>query len=316
MNLFGLRTACQTRSGWNDPAFASNWDLWLNESLREHARVSPWQGLEDLIDIVSTGSEYLVLPGHVDSIISILNVTTNSPVRRTGDWDRTQPFVYAQRTTGDVFEYDLIGVVPTIGDPAGYVVVRGSHASDTQNLYVTGLVANSGASGSALALSARTLSITATGISPQTLSTLFTRFTSIGKATNSQGEFFFNDAGASMAPLAWLGKYDDNSAYKRIQLLYKPAAQTTFRIRVRNKPEPLIDDAQAPHPAVKSDFLINHALHLFYASQEQLQKSGWQAQKASKILADETAKDSNHDEPHSQISPHLNYDPDAPYYWQ
>jgi hypothetical protein len=314
MNLYQLRDACQLRTSFNDPAFNSTWNSFINEAVREFARLSPWDGLEDVTTVTSDGTKYLILPPYVDSLVSVMNLTDSLPVERSADWDRTSPAIFAQGTTGRVINYDKIGIVPALRDPSGYAWFQSSHASDTQTLYFTGVVNNSGASGSGLQSTLQTLSVAAAGTSPVTLSTLFSRFTSISKTTDSNGTFYFYDAGASNAHLSYLGPSDGESSFKRLHLLYVPAAQTLFQLRFRYKIPTLTADAQAPHPSVKPDFVIHHAISLFWGQQNQLSKAAAVSQKAGKILQDEINRDHNYDEPYSNISPLLYNDYDDPGY--
>lgn len=316
MNLLQLRESCQFRSGMNDSNYDRQWNSYINRAIREFARVQPWEGLEDLLTITSDGTEYLILPPFVDSVLAITNLTQRTTVERTGDWDREATSIFADRTAGTVINYDKIGTVPALRDPAGYLVVRSTHASDLGALYVTGRANNSGASGTALQSTVSTLSFNATGTSPFTLSTLFASIISISKATDTNGDLYFFDAGSSNAHISFLGRYDDEAAFKRIQLLYKPSDTTQFRIRFRYKIPPLKDDTQAPHPAVKSDFVIEHALALYYQNREQFTKANAQRGDATKVLQDEAHKEQNFDEPFSQIVPQRDiYDnPDYPIY--
>jgi len=313
MNLGYLRRACQLRTGWIGSEYHDQWHNFINEAIREFARVQPWQGLEDVLTVSTDGTEYVILPPFVDSIVHILNKSQHIPVDRAGDWDREASAIYSQRTTGRVLNYDKLGIVPALRDPTGFIWLQSTHASDLGALYISGRVANSGASGTGLQATIRTLSLNGTGTSPLTLSTLFTSIISISKTTDANGDFFFYDAGNFNKHISFLGRYDSQAEFKRIQLLYKPAEQTLLEIRFRHKISPLKDDAQAPHPAVKPDYVINHAIALHHAEQDQLAKAQNQEQKALKVLQDESNKEQNFDEPWSQIVPQQ-YDDDPDTY--
>ena len=316
MNLRQLIEACQRRSGMNDSNFDDHWRTFINQSIREFARVQPWDGLEDFVNVATDGTEYVILPPFVDSVLAITNLTQRLPVDRSGDWDREATSVFADRTAGTVMLYDKIGTVPVLRDPTGYLVLQSTHVSDLSEVYVTGRINNSGASGTGLQSTVSTLAVNATGTSPLTLSTLFASIISISKATDTNGDFYLFDAGASLAHISFLGQYDDAAAFKRIQLLYKPADQTLLRVRFRYKIPPLKADTQAPPPAVKPDFIIEHALALYQENREQYTKSDRKRQSATKILQDEAHKEQNFDEPHSQITPHRDWviDSDWPLY--
>lgn len=305
MNLGNLIEACEFRSGQNDPDYRPQWKNFLNEGIREFSRKQPWPGLEDLITVVTDGTEYLVLPHYVDTIVGVLNASFHHPVERSGDWDRSDPSVYSQRTTGRVVTYDPVGRVATLRDPTGYLFVKSTHASDAQTVWITGMVNNSGASGTALQKSLSHLSVSLTGTSPLTLTTLFAQIISISKTTDANGDLYFYDAGATNAHIAYMGRYDDESAFNRFQLMMKPDTATSLRIRFRYKIPPLKDNSQSPHPSVHPDFVISHAISLFHKNNEQYQKAAVEAQRSSQVMLDEANKELNFNEPHSIITPYV-----------
>src|ERR1051326_3194847 len=312
MNLRQLRESCRFRSGYNDDNYNDQWNSFINEAVREAARRYPWDGLEDVITLTSDGTKFLILPPFVDTVIHLYNKSFFIPVDRGGSWDREASAIYGQQTPGRVINYDRIGEVATLRDPTGYLWLKSSHASDLQSLYVTGRINNSGASGTGLQSTISTLAITSTGTSPITLSTLFSQVVSISKTTDANGDFFFYDAGASNAHISFLGQYDDEARFKRLQLLYKPADQTIFELRFRYKIPPLKNDAQSPHPSIKPDFTVHHALSLHYEQQQQFSKSSAKSAKALQVLQDEANKDANFDEPYAQIVPQkIEDDPDV-----
>ena len=312
MNLSQLREACQFRSGYNDASYSPQWNSFINESYREFARTYPWEGLEDLLSVTSDGTEFIVLPPFVDSIVHILNKSFHIPVDRSGSWDREASAIYSQRTVGRVINYDKIGEVPTLRNPSGYVFVQSTHTSDLGSIYITGRVNNSGASGTGLQSVISHFTTNITGTSPLTLTTQFAQILSISKATDTNGDLYFFDAGSTTttnAHISFLGRYDDEARFKRIQLLYKPSDQTIFEIRFRYKIPPLKADAESPHPSVKSDYIIHKALQLHYQQQQQFSKAQVKGAEATKILQDEANKEMNFDEPYSQIVP-LKHDDD------
>lgn len=305
MNLASLIEKLSFQSGFTDSAYRSRWKQFINDAIREHARRRPWEGLEDVTDLSSNGTKFLVLPHYVDSIVHLLNRTQNTPVERSGDWDREATQTYAQATPGAVMNYDRLGDVPLLKNPSGYMWVSSTHASDLQTLCFTGIVANSGASGTGLAESVQTLSVFSTGTSPITLSSLFTKVLSVSKSTDSNGDYFIYDAGASNSRIGYIGRYDDDSHFKRLQLLFVPSAQTIFELRFRYAVPKLALDEQSPHPSVSPDFIIQWALAKHYEERAQLQKSAGKEQQATRVLEAEANKDQNFNEPWSQIIPAL-----------
>jgi hypothetical protein len=315
MNLNELIELCGQKSGFNDSAYRPRWVNFINEAIREFARRQPWPGLEDLTTIKADGTRYLICPPYVDTVVSILNLTDRNPVDRSGDFDRNATSVWAAGTAGRACMYDRVGDVAVLKEPSGYIWFQSSHASDLQTLNVTGIVANSGASG-ALESTVRSLAVAAAGTSPVTLSVLFTKVFSVSKATDSNGNFFFYDAGATNAHISYLGATESEAAFQRLALLYKPAAGTEFELRFRYRIPKLTLDSQSPHPSVKPDFIVSHALGLHWGEQEQLQKEALSYQKATQVLQAEAHKDRNFNEPDNRIAPYIpaDYDPAGDYF--
>ena len=288
----------------------------MNEGIREYARRQPWAGLEDIITLTTNGTKYLTLPHFVDTVVWLLNKTDIRPVRKTGDWDREATSIYSQGTTGAVINYDDIGDVSTLRDPTGYVWFQSSHASDLQTIFVTGYVNNSGASGSGLERSLKTESFVATGTAAATLANRYVNILSVSKATDANGDFFFYDAGASNAHISFLGRYDDDARFKRLQLLYVPDSQKIFELKFRYKVPKLVNDSQSPHPNVKADFLIEYAIARHLEEQKVYTQAQARDVRARNILEAEANKDQNFNEPFSQIIPFKDdfYDVDSGFY--
>lgn len=302
MNLLEYVSTLQTRTGMVDVDYRPKFVRFVNDSIREFARRWPWESLEGSVDLKSDGTKYLVLPHYIDTVISILNLTDVVPVNSSGDFDREATTAEAQGTTGRVSDYQKAGDVPATQDPAGYCYLRSTHASDTSLVYICGLAANSGASG-ALESTYRETSATLYGSTAVTLSTLFTRLFSVSKATETSGDVFLHDAGTGNAQISFIPKAETCAKFKRVQLMFAPDSQKQFRVRFRYKIPPLTQDSQSPHPAVKDDFIIQYAMALHLNEQEQYQKQVLAEQKATAILEAEANRESNFDEPYSQIIP-------------
>ena len=305
MNLAKLVEECERRSGYNDVNFRPYWKTYLNQALREFARAQPWDGLEDLLTAITDGTENLVLPYYVDTVVSIFNKTDNMPVISLGHQAANNPQIYGQRTGGGAREYCKLGETPTIRDPLGYVTFQSSHASDMDWVYITGLAFNSGASGTALNYEMHTNRQIATGTSPVTLSTLFSKILSISKTTDSNGDYSFLDQGSSAFPISHIEKNDTEAAFRRIQLFYKPPAGTLFEVKFRYRLIPLRDDSQAPPPAVKSDYLIASSLGQYYQHHDQFQKAMVMSGTAKAIIEAESNREENFNESESRMCPYV-----------
>lgn len=319
LDLQSMIIECEDRSGYKDASFTTHWKAYLNEGLREFARRHPWPGLEDeYTTVIPANSRYLIFPHFVEEVLDITDVSNSTHIERAGEFGRQSPATFAQLTTGRPIQYDLIGEVPALAEPTGYVWLKSSNASDTSPVYISGLVAQSGASGTAAAHSVVAETTALNGVSPVTLSTLFTRFLAISRTSDLTGDFLAFDAGNSGAHMCIIPRGESSSRYKRAQFLYVPSANTTVRIRFRHKVPQLVDDGQVPPPGVEADFLINYALGVYWRFQEQYQKAALHDAKAGAILQAEATRDENFGEPFSQIQPYNPYqnDPDDDGYRQ
>ena len=300
--------SCEHKSGFKSSEYRPTWIQFLNESIREFARSQPWPALEDFVDITAD-SKFFTLPHYIDTVISVFNVTHKHRIDREGDWDRNSPTIEADNTGGNVIAYDRVGYVALSKDPVGYVWFKSGHASDTQTISFSGLISNSGASG-ALEKTFASSSVYASGTSPVTLTTLFTKFMSLSRSTESAGDFYFYDAGDSNRLIGFIGKDEISSAFQRLQLQYVPTSPQTLRVRFRYKIPRLVSEDSAPPPGVSDDFIVNYALSLHLSEQEQHAKAQAQEAKALRVLEKEANRDENFNEPHSRMCPLIDTSPD------
>ena len=311
MNLASLIEECERRSSFNDANFRSYWTTFLNAGLREFARVHPWPGLEALDTLYATGDYFLVLPQYVGDVVHLFNKTDNVEVMCSGGWERNDAASYGERPTSSTREYGKLGEVPCIRDPSDYLWFKSSHASDIAQVYVTGRVRDSAASGTALEYTIQSTSAYATGLSPVTLSVLFSQILSISKETLTNGVFSFYDVSSSgPKPLSVMEAYEQTACFRRVQFMYTPAAGTQFELRYRYKIPPLYQNAQSPPPAVKPDFLINFALEQFYRHQGQFQQANVMRSVSNDVLEKEANKENQFSEDYSRLEPFIEDDPD------
>lgn len=309
MNLGRLIQECQFRSGLNDSDYRAKWVSFLNEGVREFASVQPWEGLEDVVDLYADGTKYLILPPHVDTIVGLFDVANAAPVERRGPIERFTPAIEALNTAGRAVHYDLAGDVAATKDPAGHIWLASSHASDYQDVTVTGVVTNTAATG-ALRSTIASLTLSSSGSTPVTLSTLFSRLLSVSRATEANGDFWFYDAGSGNLPVSCILKNETTAGFKRVQLAYVPAAGTQLRLRYRPKLPQLREESEAPHPNVDCGFVIEFALAKHWEEQEQLSKSEAKLASALRRVERRANKDLGFNEPYSQIQPQIYVDPD------
>jgi len=306
MNLRALRIECETRTGYNDTNFQSRWRDLINAAIRKFARKYPWPGLEREISVtLAANQRYAYLPHYVDSVTSLLNTTDNVPILPGGNWDKQNPSVHSQLTTGTPWEYRKAGDVASTGDPSGYLWFKSSHASDAHNIYVTGYAAVSGGSNTALQTVFASEQIQAQGVSPVTLTTLFTSISSIARASTSNGDFFFFDAGASNAHVSAIPASEIEARFRRLEFLFVPSAAKSVRITYIPRLPRLVNDNESPHPSVSSDVVVELALGLFNRWQQQYQKASFHEAEASRAAQEEAHKEENFSEPFNVIQPEI-----------
>jgi hypothetical protein len=317
MNLGSFVRECEGRTGFNDSTFQERWRRYINAAIRDFARKYPWPGLErELTTTLRTGNRYLVFPHHVDHITDILNVTDRLPIMPRGNWGKQAPNVYANLTQGRPLEYRKAGHVAAAEDPSGFIWLKSSHASDVNPVYVTGYVAASGSSNPAFDSIEQTVLINAAGVSPVTLSTQFSGILSIAKATSTNGDFFFFDAGNSNNYISFIPAAQQGAAFRRLEFMFIPSADKSLRVKYIPKLPFLTDDTQTPHPTVKPDYIIEKAIAIFQRYQGQYQKGQYHDAAGAEILGSEANKEENFTEPFSQIQPEIPgaWDVDSDYF--
>lgn len=223
---------------------------------------------------------------------------------------------FSQGTTGRVYEFDHLGEVPTIREPSGHLWFQSTNTSDVTSVFITGLVNQSGASGTAMERAYKTVSATSSGTTPVTVSTLFQKVISISKATDTNGDLFFYDAGAANAYASILTAHKHQAAFKRLQLRFVPDTPTDLRIRFRHEAPELRDDNQSTPPGVQRDFVIEHALGLHYQEIEQFSRAQAQFAQARGVVDSAGNKEENFGEGYSRIIPQYESsdDPDSDHF--
>jgi len=306
MNLGALIDACERRTGFNDPFFRTEWRDFVNEAVREFARRYPWPGLEDEFTHVAPGGQrFLTFPGYVEDILDLHDLTNHAHIDRDGEFGRQAARTFSQNTAGRPVMYEPLGDVAVLNDPVGFVHFRSANESDTSVVFVTGLAANSGASGTPLDWSQQTVEASANGQTPVTLSTLFTRITSVGRETNTAGDYRFFDAGAADAWISVIPAAELDARFRRIQFMRVPNTAVSLRVRFRHRVARLVTEAQAPPPAVDDDFVINQSIAIYQREKEQFTKAQVYEQKATGVAATRSNKEANFGESHNEIEPFL-----------
>lgn len=312
MTLQELINECQNRTSHNSSDFTQSWISFINEAVRDYARKHPWAGLEDeYSEVLASGQRFLVFPHYVEDVLTILDTSNHRHIDRDGEFSRQSPAVFSQLTSGRPVSYDLIGDVAATAEPSGYCYVASSNASDVAAVRVQGVVAQSGASGSAIGTTIKTETVTLSGTSPVTLANQFTRFLAISKASVTSGDVTLFDAGNSNKHISFMADYETRARFRRAQFLFVPSARTDLRVRFRYRLPRLVNDDDSLLPGVDPDFVINQALAIYQREEEQYQKGAFHEAKANSTLQSQAHKEQNYGEPFSQIQPQVPFENDA-----
>lgn len=317
MTLGQLINFCEDRTGFRDSGFRGIWRGYINAAVRDFARKHPWAGLERQLDITLLAGERLVtLPHHVDHVRAIINRTDNMEIIARGNWENQAPSSYAQRSTGTPLEYRDMGLVATARDPSGYIFFHSSHASDSFTIFATGYAAASGSSNSTFDTILQTTSADASGTAAVTLPVQFSQVISISRATNSNGNYFFFDAGDSNRHISYIPASELEARFRRLEFMFVPNVNKTLTIRYIPVIPNLIDENQSPHPIVKPDYILEKAIGLWQRYQSQYGKAQSHDAAALETLAGETNKETNFGEPISFLAPEFpaTADPESDYY--
>lgn len=287
MNLTQLITEVQRLTGRNDSGFYARIESAVNRGIRQWARSLPWPGLEVTGEITHTGGREMVLPGVVDRLMWILDISNYMQVDASdGQWDRQYPYTESTSPEGFAREWEDMGYTPICTTVSGPLVAYSSNASDVATLYVTGTAQSATLSGP-LGQYRVVEAIDIIGNTPATTTHNYVGVESLAKSDDCDGEIVVSAAGGVVSIIDSLSPH---AAYKKIRFLYAPATGTQFRYRGYVRPPELKNANQAPPPAVDPDFLIWIAAHDIYYEMAEGSRAAYAWKKAEEIAGNEISK--------------------------
>jgi hypothetical protein len=296
----------QDLTGWNDATFAPIIRRALNESIRTWARRRPWASLTREIDLVANGTRYLTLPDFIERPVYFFDKTNKAPILPGARWDQDFPGSFGEGTVGRPFDWKDAGYVATIGNPAGYVTAQSADVSDTGYVYLTGLVQDTTASGTALEWIKTQESITLNGQTPVTASNLFTEVYSF--STDSEdGDVTLLDEGNSSLPISRIPQYETAARFPRVQFLRIPQAGLVLEVAYLQTPPDLENDAQSPHPSIDEDFLKWHTAGIVLNNIGERQAGFAYIAKGEEVLAKADFREKNFGDRPIQMTPLTDY---------
>jgi hypothetical protein len=252
MNLADMKIEVKRITGRNDSGFDARIEMALNRALRHWARSQPWADLKRTIDITHPAGRTMYLPSEVERLVWLADKTNAHAMEMQNQWERQDPYGYLNDRSNNPEAWKMAGFSPTFTNASGPLAVYSSDTSDIASVYVTGQVLPSGGSAPRdLYEFGETLSVV--GATPVTGTAVFTRITSISKASDTTG-LIKVDCGGN--PVGYIGPYERDAKYPAIELHEIPKANTIFRAGVFVRPPRLTSAYQAPPPSVDTDFLI------------------------------------------------------------
>jgi len=232
----------------------------INAAIRDWARVLPWPSLETWGEVTYTGGNYLYLPGNVHKAIWFVNTTSKHNVDQSSDtWDRDYTVPLCDDTVGDSYEFEDRGLSPTATPVSGPLAAFSTDASDTIGVFFGGMLQPSVTTGSLAPEFAKyntVEEITLNGATPVTCTGSFLSLESIGKTDDSTGAIIIQCGGSTVAII---GPLENESTYRKIKIMYKPAVGTVFKYKGYCDPQKLKDTNQPVPHTISFDYLLWNA---------------------------------------------------------
>lgn len=293
-------TAVQRNTRRNDVDMTARIKSAVNEAVREWARLLPWPDLRTVESIAHSGGRNLVLPGHIENISWIFDITNKAAIDASSDqWDRDNTYDYAAGTVGYAKEWEDAGIVPAWTSVSGPLVAQNSGASDTTALYVTGMAQSTAFSGP-LGQYHAVEELSMVGSTSYTTTQNFISVESLVKSSDCTGLITITCGGAAVA---LLGPLDQAAEYRQIRLMNIPAIGTLFTYGAFMKPKKLKDNNQSPHPSIDPDFLAWYATYLIQMQLKEPETAAQSRAQALGISAEQIAKVRGRSDCTSRVTP-------------
>lgn len=242
----------QRNTGRNDAKFLDRIKAAINRAVRQWARAIPWPALKVTGDITHQGGRELILPSEIDRLIWIMDKTNSRAVEAGSQWDRMDTYEYANDLAGFAMEWIDAGYTPLFTAVSGPLVVYSSGASDILTLHVYGQAQSASLAGN-LGMYQASDQLNMVGASPYTTTNSYIRVDAIGKSADIDGVLTIECLGGIVG---FIGPYEDEGQYRKIQFMDIPAANTVFKYGGYTRPPKLVDGNQHLPPSVDEDFVM------------------------------------------------------------
>jgi hypothetical protein len=306
MNLGTLKTETARLAGRVDGNWSSRIRRFLNEAQRDWASKIPWPTLIKFEDFSSLGTRTMVLPQHVLFVRHAADKTNQRPLYYSEQWDREYPASYFGGASGSPLFTRERGVTAITKQPTTeetYTIKTSQ--SDVCNVYIGGLVQDTTASGTPDFQYFDKESISVVDDSEVAGTKSFVRVDVIGKDDFTSADIVVRDTSSNV--VARIPALEYTAEYRQIELMHIPVAGTVIQVEYINKPAPLIEDYQVPHPSIKPEFLIWHAAALMHFAQGQVDEGTVKMQRATEWLQQEIYKERGFGDRDWRMLPDISY---------
>jgi hypothetical protein len=284
----------------------------LDEAQQWYSSQVPWDALKRIEDFQSTG-EFLTLPDRVNKIIRIGDRTNARPLNPGEFFEHRRSGAYFQRTTGAPLEWRDMGFVATVKDLSAAAVIHvSSTASEAIAVQVRGLVSDSTASGTSLALYEAKETMSLVGATLASTNT-YTTIIAIQKDKGTTNDVLIGTAADGQ--IARIPSWEARPMYRKVQFSPVPSGQALEVVYFR-RPDRITSENDALDPAVNEEALMWRAAgNLHWMDNEgQAAERAWQ--KANEVIALKRNEEETFGEKDFTVSPWLGYVNLEDEFWQ
>jgi hypothetical protein len=265
----------------------------------------PWPSLIKEETFVADGSEKLILPQRVSTLVWAGDKTNKSDIKPARFWDKEFPASFFGRTSGKAEFWRPMGNVAVVRDLTYGKINVITTVSDTTTVYLEGLTVNSDASGTADAMHYISEEVLVTGNVAVQSTNDFYSLDTIGKDDYTSADFVIWDASSNV--LARLRAKATRCEYQKIEFIHKPTAGTEIWVQYLANPQLLISNNQVPHTSVDIDYLIWYAAANMHDAQGQAQEAELKRTNAERILNRKIHKLKSHGDRDFRVIPEFSY---------
>ncbi len=228
----------------------------IDRAVRYYAERVPWPSLIRTETFSADGTEFMVLPQHVRTVITIGDKAAREYVEPGTHWEKQYPeWQFGNKPTGHAFEWRHEGWVPVINPPGDPQAVElNTTATDSQSVYVHGLALDTAASGSVLQYFS-TREIVVAQETPVASVNLYKEILGIEADTvDKNNAIIVRYADGTLA--ARIEANERHSRYQRIAWLGTPAEGSDIVVRYFADPAKIVSESQQIDPQVDEEFLV------------------------------------------------------------